>query len=279
MRLADDRYLVTTTTGGAAGVLDHFEEWLQTEWTDLRVFCTSVTEQWAVVAVNGPRAREVISAVGTDIDLAKDAFPHMTFRDGFVAGVPARLARVSFSGELGFEIHVKWWHGAHIWDRLLSEDVSPYGTETMHVLRAEKGYVIVGQDTDGTVTPFDLGMDWIVSPSKGDFIGRRSFSRADTARKDRKQLIGLLPDDPKTLLPEGAQLVLNDTGTIPMSMAGHVTSSYRSASLGRTFALAMLERGREMHGEKVYAPLEDETIVATITTPVLYDPEGARLAG
>jgi sarcosine oxidase subunit alpha len=279
MRLADDRYLVTTTTGGAAHVLDHFEEWLQTEWTDLRVFCTSVTEQWAVVAVNGPRAREVISAVGTDIDLAKNVFPHMTFRDGFVAGVPARLARVSFSGELAFEIHVKWWHGAHIWDRLLSEDVSPYGTETMHVLRAEKGYVIVGQDTDGTVTPFDLGMDWIVSPSKGDFIGRRSFSRADTARKDRKQLIGLLPDDPKTLLPEGAQLVLNDRGTIPMPMVGHVTSSYRSTTLGRTFALAMLERGQEMHGEKVYAPLEDETIVATVTTPVLYDPEGARLAG
>jgi sarcosine oxidase subunit alpha len=279
MRLADGRYLVTTTTGGAAGVLDHFEEWLQTEWTDLRVFCTSVTEQWAVVAVNGPRAREVISAVGTDIDLAKDAFPHMTFRDGFVAGVPARLARVSFSGELAFEIHVRWWHGAHIWDRLLSEDVSLYGTETMHVLRAEKGYVIVGQDTDGTVTPFDLGMEWIVNPSKGDFIGRRSFSRADTARKDRKQLIGLLPDDPKTLLPEGAQLVVNDRGTIPMPMVGHVTSSYRSAPLGRTFALAMLERGQEMHGEKVYAPLEDETIAATVTTPVLYDPEGARLAG
>jgi sarcosine oxidase subunit alpha len=279
MRLADDRYLVTTTTGGAARVLDHFEEWLQTEWTDLRVFCTGVTEQWAVVAVNGPRARALISAVGTDIDLGKDAFPHMTFRDGVVAGVPARLARVSFSGELAFEIHVKWWHGAHIWERVMAQNVTPYGTETMHVLRAEKGYVIVGQDTDGTVTPFDLGMDWIVNPSKGDFIGRRSFSRADTARKDRKQLIGLLPDDPKTLLPEGAQLVLNDTGTIPMPMVGHVTSSYRSAPLGRTFALAMLERGQEMHGEKVYAPLEDETIVATVTTPVLYDPEGARLAG
>jgi sarcosine oxidase subunit alpha len=278
MRLAEDRYLVTTTTGGAARVLDHFEEWLQTEWMELRVFCTSVTEQWAVVAVNGPRAREVISAVDTDIDLAKDAFPHMTFRDGFVAGVPARLARVSFSGELAFEIHVKWWHGAHVWDRLHSEDVSPYGTEAMHVLRAEKGYVIVGQDTDGTVTPFDLGMDWIVNPSKGDFMGRRSFSRADTARKDRKQLIGLQPDDPNTLIPEGAQLVLNDMGTIPMQMAGHVTSSYRSAALGRTFALAMLEHGHEMHGEKVYAALEDETIVAAVTTPVLYDPEGARLA-
>jgi sarcosine oxidase subunit alpha len=149
----------------------------------------------------------------------------------------------------------------------------------MHVLRAEKGYVIVGQDTDGTVTPFDLGMDWIVNPSKGDFIGRRSFRRVDTARKDRKQLVGLLPNDPETLLPEGAQLLLEDTDRIPMPMAGHVTSSYRSPALGRTFALAMLERGQELHGEKVYAPLEGETIVATVTTPVLYDPEGARLAG
>jgi sarcosine oxidase subunit alpha len=279
MRLADDRYLVTTTTGGAARVLDHFEEWLQTEWTDLRAFCTSVTEQWAVVAVNGPRAREVIAAIGTDVDLSKDAFPHMAFRDGVVAGVPGRLARVSFSGELAFEIHVAWWHGANVWEQVMAEGVTPYGTETMHVLRAEKGYVIVGQDTDGTVTPFDLGMDWIVNHSKGDFIGRRSFRRADTARKDRKQFVGLLPDDPKALLPEGAQLVLDDTGTIPMPMVGHVTSSYRSANVGRTFALALLEGGHESHGEAIYAPLEDGTLAATITSPVLFDPEGAHLAG
>jgi sarcosine oxidase subunit alpha len=279
MRLGEARYLVTTTTGGAARVLDHFEEWLQTEWTDLRVFCTSVTEQWAVVAVNGPRAREVIAAIGTDVDLSKDAFPHMAFRDGVVAGVPGRLARVSFSGELAFEIHVAWWHGANVWERVMAEGVTPYGTETMHVLRAEKGYVIVGQDTDGTVTPFDLGMDWIVNHSKGDFIGRRSFRRADTARKDRKQFVGLLPDDPEALLPEGAQLVLDDTGTIPMPMVGHVTSSYRSATLGRTFALALLEGGHESHGEAIYAPLGEGTLAATITSPLLFDPEGAHLAG
>jgi sarcosine oxidase, subunit alpha len=279
MRVADDRYLVTTTTGGASRVLDHFEEWLQTEWMDLRVFCTSVTEQWAVVAVNGPHARDVLAAVGTDIDLSKEAFPHMTFRDGVVAGVPARLARVSFSGELAFEIHVAWWHGAHVWHRVIAEGATPYGTETMHVLRAEKGYVIVGQDTDGTVTPFDLGMDWIVNASKGDFIGRRSFRRADTARKDRKQLVGLLAEDPETLLPEGAQLVLEDMGRIPMPIAGHVTSSYRSAVLDRTFALAMLERGSEMHETTVFAPLPHSTIAATVTSPVFYDAEGARLAG
>jgi len=283
MRLAEDRYLVTTTTGGAARVLDHFEEWLQTEWTDLRVFCTSVTEQWAVVALNGPRARDVLAGAGTDVDLGREAFPHMTFRDGRVAGVPARLARVSFSGELAFEVHVSSWHGRHAWDALIAVGepfgIAPYGTEAMHVLRAEKGYVIVGQDTDGTVTPFDLGMNWIVNPSKGDFIGRRSFSRPDTARPDRKQLVGLLPQDPEVLLPEGMQLVLQDTGTIPVAMAGHVTSSYRSAALGRTFALAMLKGGHAMHGRTVFAPLPEGTVAATVTPPVFYDPEGSRRDG
>jgi sarcosine oxidase subunit alpha len=283
MRIAEDHYLVTTTTGGAARVLDHFEEWLQTEWTDLRVFCTSVTEQWAVVAVNGPRARDVLAAAGTDVDLSKETFPHMTFRDGTVAGMPARLARVSFSGELAFEIHVAGRHGPHAWKALIAAGepfgIAPYGTEAMHVLRAEKGYVIVGQDTDGTVTPFDLGMDWIVNPSKGDFIGRRSFSRPDAARPDRKQLVGLLPEDPEVLLPEGAQIVLQDTAAIPMAMAGHVTSSYRSPALGRTFALAMLKGGHAMHGRTVFAPLPEGTVAATVTPPLFYDPEGARRDG
>jgi sarcosine oxidase subunit alpha len=283
MRLAEDRYLVTTTTGGAARVLDHFEEWLQTEWTDLRVFCTSVTEQWAVVALNGPRARDVLAAVGTDVDLSKETFPHMSFRDGTVAEIPARLARVSFSGELAFEIHVAGRDGPAVWEAVMaagrSLGIEPYGTETMHVLRAEKGYVIVGQDTDGTVTPFDLGMDWIVNPAKGDFIGRRSFSRPDTARPDRKQLVGLLPEDPEVLLPEGVQLVLEDTGRVPMPMAGHITSSYRSAALGRTFALAMLKGGHAMHGRTVFAPLRQGTVAATVTAPVFYDPEGNRRDG
>jgi sarcosine oxidase subunit alpha len=283
MRLAEDRYLVTTTTGGAAKVLDHFEEWLQTEWTDLRVYCTSVTEQWAVVALNGPRARDVVAAVGTDVDLSVEAFPHMMFRDGTVAGVPARLARVSFSGELAYEVHVAGRYGLHVWEALAAAGeplgITPYGTEAMHVLRAEKGYVIVGQDTDGTVTPFDLGMSWIVNERKGDFIGRRSFRRADTVRADRKHLVGLLPLEPEALISEGAQLVLEDTSQIPMPMLGHVTSSYHSAILERTFALAMLTSGRKRIGSTVFAPLEEGTIAATVTDPIFYDPEGARRDG
>ena len=157
--------------------------------------------------------------------------------------------------------------------------IAPYGTEAMHVLRAEKGYLIVGQDTDGTMTPHDLGMEWIVNPSKGDFVGRRSLSRTDTSRGDRKHLVGLLPADEGDLLPEGAQLVLEDTGSRPVPMVGFVTSSYRSPSLGRTFALAMLERGHERHGETVFAPLGDRTVAATVTAPIFYDLEGARRDG
>ncbi len=283
MRLSDDRYFVTTTTGGAATVLDHFEEWLQTELPDLRAYCTSVTEQWSTIAINGPGARAVVASLGTDVDLAREAFPFMTFRDGTVAGLPARVARVSFSGELAYEINVAGVHGHALWEAVMAAGepfgIAPYGTETMHVLRAEKGFAIVGQDTDGTVTPSDLGMSWIVNETKGDFIGKRSLRRPDTSRTDRKQLVGLLPTNPDALVPEGAQLVLEDTGRIPMPMVGHVTSSYRSPILGRTFALAMLERGRELHGTTVFAPMPEGTIAAEVTAPAFYDPEGIRRDG
>ena len=280
MRLAEDRFFVTTTTGNAAMVLDRFEEWLQTEWPELRVFCTSVTEQWADVAIAGPKARELLSATGTDIDLSPKAFPFMTFRDGEVARIPVRVARVSFTGELSYEILVDGRRALDLWTAVMAAGaalaITPYGTEAMHVLRAEKGFVIVGQDTDGTVTPGDLGMGWILRKDDSDFIGRRSLQRADTRREDRKQLVGLRSDE---LLPEGAQLVEEDTGRVPMRMIGHVTSSYASATLGRPISLAMVERGRPRHGQIVHAPLPGGTISAEIVPPVFYDPEGTRRDG
>ena len=304
MRLAEDRFLVTTTTGGAATVLDRFEEWLQTQWPELRVFCTSVTEQWATIAVAGPHAREVVAAAGADVDLAAAGFPFMTWRDGTVAGVPARIARVSFTGELSFELHVDGRHGAHVWEAVMDAGVpyglTPYGTEAMHVLRAEKGYVIVGQDTDGTVTPDDLGMSWIVRKDDSEFIGRRSLSRPDTARRDRKQLVGLLPTDGLTLLPEGAQLVdagavevadgagavevANGAGTarrgsVPVPMIGHVTSSYRSAGLGRPLALAMVRDGRARLGGTVWAALASGPVPCDVVPPTFWDPEDTRRDG
>jgi sarcosine oxidase subunit alpha len=270
-------------------VLDRFEEWLQTEWPWMRVYCTSVTEQWAAVAVAGPRSREVLQAVGTDIDVARAAFPFMAWRDGRVAGVPARLARVSFSGELAFEVHVAGWHGRHVWEALLAAGapfgITPYGTETMDVLRAEKGFVMVGQDTDGTVTPDDLGMSWIVNLGKGDFVGRRSLRRADLLRPDRRQLVGLLPTNPGVLLQEGAQLVAAEPQRAPppVPMLGHVTSSYDSAALGRTFALALLAGGRDRIGATVHARTfgggAHHAVPATVTEPIFYDPEGARRDG
>jgi sarcosine oxidase subunit alpha len=280
MRLAPDRFLVTTTTGNAAKVLDWFEEWLQTEWPELRVHCTSVTEQWATVAIAGPRSREVVAALAPELDAGRDAFPFMAIREATVAGLPARVCRVSFSGELAFEVNVPAWHGLALWEAVWEAGapygITPYGTETMHVLRAEKGYVIVGQDTDGTVTPQDLGLSWMVSQRKGDFVGRRSHRRADTLREDRKQLVGLLPEE---RLPEGAQLVLDPGAPVPVPMAGHVTSSYVSAALGRPFALGLLERGRERHGTTVHVALADRIVSAHVVDPVLYDPEGLRRDG
>jgi sarcosine oxidase subunit alpha len=286
MRLAEDRYLVTTTTGGAARVLDRFEEWLQTEWPTLRVYCTSVTEQWATIAVAGPRTREVLRAAGTDVDVSNDAFPFMTWRDGHVAGIPARLARVSFSGELAIEVNVAGTDGLRAWEALVTAGapfgLTPYGTEAMHVLRAEKGFVIVGQDTDGTQTPDDLGMSWIVNTKKGDFIGRRSLRRADVTRPGRKELVGLLPTDPAAVIIEGAQVVSAEHADAapPVPMLGHVTSSYRSAALGRTFALALVADGRARLGHVVVArSVGADPIPATVTEPVFYDQEGARRDG
>ncbi|GLY14203.1 2Fe-2S iron-sulfur cluster-binding protein [Kineosporia rhizophila] len=289
MRLAPDRFLMSTTTGGAARVLDWLEEWHQTEWPDLDLTLTSVTEQFSTIAVVGPAARAVIAGLAPGCDVSNEAFPFMTFRETLLAnGVPARIARISFSGELAFEVNVAGWYALAVWEAVIAagaeHDITPYGTETMHVLRAEKGFPIVGQDTDGTVTPHDLGMSWIVSKKK-DFVGRRSLNRPDLVRADRKHLVGLLPADPAELLPEGAQLVAEDTdlsrvgqGT-PVPMLGHVTSSYHSAALERTFALALIKGGRDRIGERVLAPLGGRVVAATITEPVFYDKEGARRDG
>ncbi|MEU8381555.1 2Fe-2S iron-sulfur cluster-binding protein [Streptosporangium sp. NPDC048865] len=281
IRLAENRFLVTTTTGNAAAVLDWMEEWLQTEWPSLRAYCTSVTEHWATVALAGPRSREILAGLAPGLAVDNASFPFMTWRDTRVAGLDARVCRISFSGELAYEINVNAWDGLALWEAVQATgEVTPYGTETMHVLRAEKGYPIVGQDTDGTVTPADLGMEWVVSKKKADFIGKRSFSRADTARPDRKHLVGLLPLDPDALLPEGSHLVAADRlPEPPVPMLGHVTSSYRSAALGRTFALALVSGGRDRVGERLYVPVGEELLPVTVTHHVLYDPEGARRDG
>ncbi|MEV4381198.1 sarcosine oxidase subunit alpha family protein [Streptosporangium sp. NPDC049644] len=287
LRLDENRFLLTTTTGGAAGVLDWLEEWLQTEWPELDVYCTSVTEQWTTIAVVGPKSRQVVARVAPELDVSAEAFPFMTFRETTLAsGVPARICRISFSGELAYEINVSGWYGLAVWEQVYAAgadlDITPYGTETMHVLRAEKGYPIVGQDTDGTVTPQDAGLDWVVSKRK-DFIGNRSYTRADTARADRRHLVGLLPADRVTRLPEGTQIIAPDTPVTPeqgpVPMLGHVTSSYHSEALGRPFALALVAGGRDRIGETLIACVGDSPVEVEVTGPVLYDPEGSRRDG
>ena len=185
-RIAPDRFHVTTTTGGAPRVLAHMEDYLQTEFTDLKVWLTSTTEQWAVIAVQGPKARETIAPLVEGVDLSNEAFPHMSVRDARVASVPARLMRVSFTGELGYEINVGAAYGRGVWEAVWREVEKQggcaYGTEAMHVMRAEKGYVIVGQDTDGTVTLADLGLDWAIGKTKKDFVGKRSLAPARSCR-------------------------------------------------------------------------------------------------
>ena len=285
-RLSENHFFMTTTTGNSASVLEWLEEWSQTEWPEMRVYFTSVTEQYANITIAGPRARALLSEFTEDIDLDPVSFPFMSVREGTVAGVSARIFRVSFTGELTYEINVPASYGMSVWTAMMTAGdkygITPYGTETMHVLRAEKGYIIVGQETDGTTTPQDLGMDWIVSRKK-DFLGRRSFDREDNRRQDRKQLVGLLPDDHTKVIPEGSQITSSQQERPPLGsripMIGHVTSSYYSANMGRSFALALVKGGRKKIGEGVYVPLADGVVRAEVTSPVFVDPEGAKIDG
>ncbi|MGK4342732.1 sarcosine oxidase subunit alpha [Ectopseudomonas oleovorans] len=279
--LADNHFVMTTTTGGAARVMEWLEIYHQTEWPELKVYFTSVTDHWATMTLSGPNSRKLLAKV-TDIDLDKDAFPFMSWKEGLVGGVPARVFRISFTGELSYEVNVQADYALGVWEQIIEAgkefDLTPYGTETMHVLRAEKGFIIVGQDTDASVTPDDLNMGWCVGRTKPfSWIGKRGMNRADCLREDRKQLVGLKPVDPNQVLPEGAQLVFDPKQSIPMQMVGHVTSSYMSAAMGYSFAMAVVKGGLKRMGERVFAPLADGSVIeAEICSSVFYDPKGDR---
>ena len=278
-RLAPERFHVTTTTGGAARVLATMEDYLQTEWSDLEAWLTSVTDQWAVIAVQGPRAREVIAPFVSGIAL--DALPHMGVQRGSIRGVECRLFRVSFTGELGFEINVPADYGRAVWEELfpIIEQLGgcAYGTEAMHVLRAEKGYIIAGQDTDGTVTIGDLGLDWAVGKAKGDFVGKRSLALPDLARSGRRQLVGLLTADATTRIEEGAQVTAAPNPPASTPALGHVTSSYWSEALGRPIALGLVEDGSSRIGNRLYVDMPGAGAAVDVVAPIFFDPAGERL--
>ena len=282
-RLASDRFHVTTTTGGAPRVLAMMEDYRQTEWPDLKVWLTSTTEQWAVIAVQGPRSRSVLESLVEGIDLGAAALPHMGVGRGRICGIPMMLFRVSFTGELGFEVNVPADFGAAVWEAVHAagqkHDMVEYGTETMHVLRAEKGYIIVGQDTDGTVTPDDAGLTWAVGKLKADFVGKRSLARASMKDPGRKQLVGLRTRGDGVVLEEGAQVAAKARQSPPMDLIGHVTSAYHSSVLGYPIALALVAGGRSRMGQTLYVPMPGGDIEVEVTSPVFYDPTGARING
>jgi sarcosine oxidase subunit alpha len=280
-RTAEDRFHVTTTTGGAARVLALMEDYAQTEWPDLDVWLTSTTEQWAVIAVQGPNARKVLEPLVADVDISAQAFSHMTVARGRICGMPMLLFRVSFTGELGFEVNVPADYGLAVWEAIQQVGqqygITEYGTEAMHVLRAEKGYIIIGQDTDGTVTPDDAGLAWAIGKNKDDFVGKRSLMRPTMSAPHRKQLVGLATVDPKTVLEEGAQIAGEAGQRPPFRPIGHVTSSYHSAVLERSIALAMVCGGRAREGQVLYVSMADGDIPVQVTKPVFYDPDGSKL--
>jgi sarcosine oxidase subunit alpha len=282
-RIAKDRFHVTTTTGGAPRVLALMEDYLQTEWPDLDVWLTSTTEQWAVIAVQGPKVRLILEGLVEGVDLSAEALPHMSLAIGRIVGVPTRLFRVSFSGELGFEVNVAPDHARAVWEAIWAagqpHGLTAYGTETMHVLRAEKGFIIVGQETDGTATPDDVGLGWAIGKAKPDFVGKRSLARAAMADPGRKQLVGLLTVAPDVVLEEGAQIALDRDQAPPTRTIGHVTSSYFSASLGRSIALAMVSGGRARTGETLYSPGPGGDTPVMVVSPVFHDADGGRVNG
>ncbi len=279
-KLGENHYIMTTTTGGAANVLSKLEDYLQTEWPELDVYLTSVTDHFATASLCGPNSKKILNKIIPELDLSDENFPHMSFKEVTVDKIKCRIMRISFTGEQSYEINAPASFGEAVWEKCIEAgkefDITPYGTETMHLLRAEKGFIIVGQDTDGTMTPIDLQMDWIVSKKKYDFIGKRSLYRSDTMKENRKQLVGLLTEDPNIVLEEGAQIV-SELNQKPIEMLGHVTSSYFSPNLNKSIALAVVRDGKNMRGKKLFIPMENKNISVTVSSTIFFDEENKRI--
>ena len=282
-KISDEHFIATTTTGGAATVLGCMEEYAQTEWPNLNVYMNSITEQYATFNISGPKTRNIIEKVFPEVNFSNEAFPFMTFQFHEYEDTSIRILRASFTGEMGYEIYVPSNQAQKIWEKIISFGkefgLMPYGTETMHLLRAEKGYIIVGQDTDGSITPLDLGLDWMIGKSKKDFLGKRSLIRSDTVRKDRKQLVGILPTNKNEKLEEGQHIILDKEIKTPTPMLGHITSCYQSPTLGHNFALAVIKNGQSLIGTKAFASTPElKTIEVEIVEPIFYDKENTKLA-
>ncbi|SHI39745.1 sarcosine oxidase subunit alpha family protein [Wenxinia saemankumensis] len=282
-RLSEDSWLCHTTTGGADRIHAHMEEWLQTEWWDWKVYVANVTEAYAQIAVVGPHARDVLEKLG-GMDVGREALPFMHWAEGEIAGIPARVFRISFSGELSYEIAVPASRGQELWDRLIEAGAEfgamPYGTECLHVLRAEKGFIMVGDESDGTISPRDLNLDWALSKKKDDYIGKRGMERSFLADPERWKLVGLQSTD-GSVLPEGGYAVASgQNANGQRNVEGRITSTYYSPTLDRGIAMALIRRGTERMGETVrIGTLDGGAVAARIVDPVVYDKDGEKLHG
>jgi sarcosine oxidase subunit alpha len=275
VKLASDRYLLTTTSGNAERVSLWLQEWQQCEWPDLRVAILPVTDQWACLSLTGPRARDILSGLETSIDLSPSAFPHLSLREGLLLGHAARIYRVSFTGELTYEINVPRTAGPEIWEALIQagepHGLAPIGVDSLLRLRLEKGFLHVGTDTDGTTVPEDVGWGNVARNKRADFIGKRSLSLPEHLRPDRLQLIGLRSDAD---IPIGSHLRLANSREVT---DGWVTSAARTVLTHEPIALALVRGGRQHVGTEVSVHDAGKVTSAGIVTPPFHDVSGARM--
>ncbi|MDB2337568.1 sarcosine oxidase subunit alpha family protein [Amylibacter sp.] len=280
-RLDENTYLCHTTSGGSDRIHAWMEEWLQTEWWDWKVYTANVTEQYAQIAVVGPNSRKLLEKLG-GMDVSPEALPFMRFTEGTLGGIKVRPFRISFSGELSYEIAVSASDGQAFWNICMEAGkefgIQPYGTECLHVMRAEKGFIMIGDETDGTVIPQDLNMQWAISKKKDDFLGKRAHLRSHMSDPSRWKLVGLKTIDPNVIIPDGAYATdgkIRDSGV--KNMIGRVTSTYFSPTLNRSIAMGLVEFGPDRMGEIIDFPtLDGKIIKAEICNQVFLDPEGER---
>lgn len=280
VRMAEDTWLCHTTTGGAEHIHAHMEDWLQCEWWDWQVYVANVTEQYAQIAVVGPNARKLLRKLG-GMNVSAEALPFMQWAEGKIGDFDARVFRISFSGELSYEIAVPAGQGAAFWEALMQAGeefgAMPYGTETLHILRAEKGFIMIGDETDGTVIPQDLNLQWALSKKKADYLGKRAHERSHMADPDRWKLVGLETED-GSVLPDGAYAVAaGENANGQSNTQGRVTSTYYSANLERGIAMGLVHKGPDRMGEVIaFNKTDGTTVRARIVDPVVYDKEGEK---
>lgn len=283
VRLAEDTWLCHTTTGGAERIHAHMEDWLQCEWWDWQVYTANVTEEYAQIAVAGPKARALLEKLG-GLDVSAETLPFMTFAEGTLGGLPVRVFRISFSGELSYEIATPAGYGLELWEKLVAAGadlgVQPYGTEAMHVMRAEKGFIMIGDETDGTIVPQDLNLGWAISKKKADYLGKRGQERSFLSSPDRWKLAGFETLD-GSVIPDGAYIPspgVNANGQ--GNTQGRVTSTYYSPTLKKGIAMGLIKGGMSRIGEVVeFTKIGGSPVKAKIVDPVFYDKEGARNNG